>query len=151
MYRRARCAPAFTLSHAPVSSSEGARPACSRRVIPGHAVARRVRALSPRVALCSTSAAVTRYTVQSEMSAPSDDVAAALARVDDAAAQHDADAITRELAALPGSELVVLRCCEALSKTLEPRQHPPTRCSLCWRRCDATRTARRWSRLLGMP
>ena len=48
------------------------------------------------------------------MAAPSGVVAAALARVDDADARHDVAAITRELASLPGAELVVLRCCEAL-------------------------------------
>lgn len=54
-------------------------------------------------------------------SSPSDSVAAALARVDTANAQNDAAGITRELAALPGSELVVARCCEALQKTENAR------------------------------
>ena len=55
------------------------------------------------------------------MDAPCDAVAAALACVDDADARHDAAAIIRELAALPGSELVVARCCEALTKNENAR------------------------------
>ena len=51
---------------------------------------------------------------QKRMAAPSDSVEAALARVEAADAEHDAAAITRELAALPCSELVVARCCKAL-------------------------------------
>ena len=51
------------------------------------------------------------------MATPSDGVTAALARVDAAAAQHDAAALTKELKAWLGSELVVARCCEALKNT----------------------------------
>ena len=75
-----------------------------------------VRALIPLVALSKTSAV---DAVQREMAASSNAEAAALARVAAADAEHEVAAIMTELRAWLSSELVVVRCCEALEENAQ--------------------------------
>ena len=100
-----------------------ARTELCARCLPLDAVCRRARRLLSTFALSKgkRTPLELRCAAQREMATPSDGVAAALARVDAADALHHAAAITRELAALPGSELVVALCCEALAKTENAR------------------------------
>ena len=72
--------------------------------------------VSERLSPPCASAGGPRFTAQKIMATSSDAEAAALERVDAADTAHDVAAITREFAALPSSELVVARCCEALKK-----------------------------------